>query len=1190
MSKQPFLRMSLIKLKDEPKRSSWRRKLFRGVVGCSLLTVVFYFVVTSEIFFKTVILPQVGAALKADITVASAGLSPFRSVVLRELKVIPHGAEPLLTVKEIRLRYSLFSIIRGKINVEEVTVESPVITVVEGTDGRSNLEALLKLGRDDKQPAKESSATPQVNVKLVALNNATVRLTKNHATGAADVTEVSGLNFSVRDLQNGQPGKLEIVANLALDQAEQPPQASGALGAKLGGQVAFALTQDLKPASVTGDLNFTVEQATGALADLAMLAARLDCEATPTEVKQVALRFTKAGEALGEVRMAGPFAAATGEGKLKLEVASLDRRVLNLAGAASGIDFGSTVVNLTTEVELAKGGKEISVSGRLNTANFQIIQAGQISPTLDVRCDYAVTIDQTGEFAVLKFLNLAGVQNGQIFLQSELPSALTLSWGAANSHASDGTFTLNVTGWNLADWQAFAPAVAPAGIINAKLRLAAEQGGRKLRLEFDGSGDKISVRAGEAPMKPLEFRWHALADVVDLKQLALEDCRLVFLEQGQTAGLLTASGSFDVRTKAADLQFITTASLASLLAIAPAPDVSVTSGTMEFKARVVGTNGQQTITGQFAVTELSGALDGVRLNRFGTALDFDASLTGQSFELRKASGTVRESERIGGRIDAAGKFNLATPRLAGRAEVKLVDFNQEALRPFVAPGLGEKRLVSVAIDATTSVDFDVDGEVSIKADTSVTNLVVSDPANPGVLAPLQMRIGVGVIATNRNLDIRQLRLALTPTERAKNELNLTGQLDLSKPEAITGELKLKADSLDVTRYYDLIAVKSSPVTLTNVSPKTVKATKSSPATPASPVPSEQEPAALKLPFQNFICDVAVGKFCLREMEVSDLQAVAKIDGGHVLLKPFQLQVNGAPVDAEVDADLGVPGYRYAVRFKAQAVPLAPLVNTFQPERKGQIGGQLIASAQWQGAGITGGSLQTNLTGQFNVLATNLNLAINNVRTPIINAIVNTIIGLPDLIAGLSGKRDAAQMKWADEITARPIEVLALNGGAGDGRIEVKEANVNSAAFRVQTAGAITLTPVLTNATLQFPVHVSLARPYAAKIGMVNSKTPTNAAYVQLSDFLTIKGTLGAVDPEISKLGLTVLAGKTAGGIGKETGLALSESGKSLINTVSGAFGSKQSNTNTLADSATNTVAEPKKKSGLLNIFKREKKE
>jgi hypothetical protein len=409
-------------------------------------------------------------------------------------------------------------------------------------------------------------------------------------------------------------------------------------------------------------------------------------------------------------------------------------------------------------------------------------------------------------------------------------------------------------------------------------------------------------------------------------------------------------------------------------------------------------------------------------------------------------------------------------------------------------------------------------------------------------------------------------------------LNLVGAIDFSQPGATTGNLKLSADALDFTRYYDLFAGK----TQTNA-PKPA-------ATVPAPAPSgepEREPDAVILPVRDLVCDVEIGHLYLREVDVSNWRSTAKVSGGQLTLQPCAFAVNGAPVDVKVDADLGVPGYRYRVGFTAQAVPLAPLVNTFATDRAGQIGGQLTANVDLKGAGVTGASLQTNLTGQFNMLATNLNLSINNVRTPFLNVILNTIIGLPDLIAKLSGKRDAGQMKWADEITAKPIDVLLLTGGAGGGKVEVKDAQVNSAAFRVQSAGEIALAEVLTNSPVRFPIHVALGRPYAAKLGMVNASTPPNATYISLPDFLTIKGTLGKVERDLKETQLLVLAGLSVGGIGKETGVVLGETGKSLVGAAAGLFKDKSgTNTNAITGNETNNTAEPKKKSW--NPFKREK--
>lgn len=1179
--------MSQIKLK-EPARPArtWKSKIVWALGVFVLLGLALYFIVTSATFLQRVVLPQVSKAINSDVTVSGAEISPFQRVTLHDLKVHPRGGEPLLTVKEIRLRYSLLAIVRGKIDVTEVAVDSPVITVVKNADGTSNLDELLKLGGSDQNPPTEpGTKAPVVDVKLVALNNATVRLTTHHEGGTSDVTEISGLNFSLRDLKNGQTGKMEVAALLAVNQAAQAAAPASSLRAKLGGGFTFDLLADLKPGAVKGDLTFSVEQATGALAELGQVAARLDCEMTPTEIRQIALRCTKAETQLGEVRLAGPLDLAKLEGKLKLEVASLDRRVLNLAGAASGLDFGPTTINSITDIELAKSGKVITVGGRLNVANLQVTQLGKTSPTLDLRCDYAATIDQAAEAAVLKTFNLSGTQNAQPFLQSELPQPLPIAWGAAHGAGSEAAFNLAITSWNLADWRAFAGDIAPAGLVNAKLNLVSRQDGKQLQLLLTGGVENLAGKFGSNQISQAELRWKVNAQATDLKQFKLDDVRLEMLHQGQSAVVATATGTFDAATQASDLQLTLQVTPARLLALAPQPEMTVTSGAVDFKARLVGKETNQTVTGQLALTEFTGRGGELSLNRFGVALDFDASRTGSTFELRKVAGQIRESDRVGGRLEASGKFDLAPTPPVGQVAVKLVDFNQDGLRPFLQLALGDKRLVSVALTTTVNVILATTGEAAVKADAQITNLVVSDPANPALATPLQARLQVDAGMLQQRAEVRQFQVTLTPSERAKNELNLTGNVDLSQPEAITGRLLVKADSLDLTRYYDLFAGKAAAKT----PDKSGKPTSAPPAPAPEP---EQEPPALKLPFRDFTFAVDLGRLYLREIDVAKLLATAKIDGSHVLLKPCQLTLNGAPLSATVDADVGVPGYRYQVDFNAQALPLVPLVDTFAPDLVGQIGGQLTASAAIRGAGITGGSLQTNLTGQFDVLATNLNLSISNVRSPIVNTILNIIVGLPELIrnpAALIGAREAGQKTgWADDIAAQPIQLVRLQGQAGAGKITVQPAVVQSAAFRVQLAGDLTIAPVLTNSVLHFPVNIALGRRYADKIGLVNASTPTNEVYLALPDFLTLKNTVGNPKPEISKLGIAAVVAKTGGGIAKQLGLATGDQGKSVFNAVGGLLGGNSA-TNAPPEGTNNAAPPQNPVGGLIDLFKKPKK-
>lgn len=1181
---------------SQPRRRRVGRILILIAGALLVLVVALYFVGTSGAFFKSVILPRFGAALNADVTVSAAAISPFSRVSLRDLKVQPRGGDPVFTAQEVRARYSLMSILGGKIVVTEAVIESPVISIIQNADGTSNLDALLKTpAKADKPaaPASAKSSPPQVDVKLIALNNATVRLVKHYKDGGRDLTEITGLNFAAHDLKNGSSGKIELFAVLALDKGAQPSAPAGSFRAKVGGSFTFELLADLQPASVKGNTTFTMEQATGALAELSALATTLDCEVTPTEIKQLAVRFTKAGAALGEVRVSGPFNLAKQEGKLKAEILALDRQVLNLAAAGSGLDFGTTTINSSTDIELTKGGQEISLAGFLEIARFQVTRLGQTSPTLDLRSDYNVVVDNAAQSASLKTLNLIGKQNQNPLLQAGLDQPLTIAWGKISGAVGDATLNLAVTGLNLADWKAFAGPAAPAGTVNAKLKVVSTAGGKQLALALDSRVDKFSATLGSNQISQVDVQLQAHAAAADMKQFKLADYRLEIAHQGQSALVMSGSGTFDAATQDADLQVAGQATLARLLALQPQPGVTVTAGALDFKGRVVSQDKSQTVTGQLAMTDFTGRYGNFRFQNYGTALDFDVGLKNKLFAIRKATGELREGQNAGGRFEASGSFE--TVKQSGQIAVKLTDFNPNGLRPFLESALGDKKLVSVSLNTTAAVNLAANGDATIKTDLSLTNLVVHDPSGALPATPLEARVQLDATVAKQLTQIRQGQLTLTSTDRAKNELNLTGNVDASKSNAIAGNLKLAAESLDVTRYYDLFAGKPKPA----ASPT---ATKPAPATTpdtASPSP-EQEPPAMPLPFQNFTFDLNIGRFYLREVAITNLQSTARIDGGHVVLKPCSLTLNGAPVSATVDLDLGVPGYKYDVAFNASAVPLTPLVNSFMPDRKGQIAGTTTASAQIKGAGITGASLQKNLAGQFDFAATNLNLAVANVRSPLLKTVINVIVSIPDLIknptaalgnllSGLTGSGSGApKSSWTDALAASPIDAILARGNAGAGRVQLQQTEVRGTAFQAQAAGDLTLAPILTNSTIHIPVTVALGRSLATQAGLVSASTPTNAGYVRLPDFLTLKGTLGNPKTDIDKIALGALVLKAGGGIAGQIGGASGDKVGSALNAIGGLLGGGNNAPAAVPQTnsaATNATPAP----NLLDLFKKPKK-
>lgn len=1058
-----------------------------------ILLVVAYFVATSSGFAKSFILPKVGAALNAELTAGEIRLSPFSQVEIRDVKLTPKGKETLLTAQLVRARYSLMSLLRGDIAVAEVTVESPTVTLIENADGTSNLDPLTQNQKAEApKPAAKPATPPKLDIKSVALKNASVKQIKNLKGGGRQVVDLSGLNLTLADLKNGGSSKLEVTSRLAFENSSTN---AASLAAKLTGSFGFDLSAELKPARFSGKANLTIEQASGAFADVAALGATLDADASPTEIKQLALSFTQGGQRLGEVRANGPFDAAKSEGKLNVAILALDRRVLNLAGAGSGIDFGTTLVNSTNVIELTKGGAVIMATGQLDAARVAITRQKQTTPTLDLRCDYAVTVDNTAKSALLQRLNLTGTQNARPLVQTELTSPMTISFGGANATASDAALNLTLTGLNLADWRAFAADLAPAGLANAKLKLLSQQGGKRLQFDLDGGVTGLAAKFGSNAINQADVKLAVRGAGVDLKQFTLEDYRVELAQGGEPALTVTGNGTFDSGTQDADLQIVLRATLAKLLALFPQPDAALTGGSVELTGRVGSKAQNQTVTGKLALTGLSGKYGNFKFASFGTTADLDLGMKGGQLDIRKAAGELREGAAAGGQFDVSGNFDTA--KKAGKFVLKLANFNQAGLRPFLESALGDKTLVSVALNASATVNLEANGDSAAKAELQVGNLVVRDPKGSLPATPLELKAQLDAAIAKQVAKIAQCQLTLTPTTRAKNEVKLTGTVDFSKTNATTGNLKLLADSLDVSRYYDLFTG----------GPKSAI-----PAAAPTPAPTDNsEPAPITLPVRDLTFDASVQRFYLHEVEATNFQFVAKLDGSRVQLRPAQLWLNGAPINATADLDLSVPGYKYDVTFSAKGIPVEPLANTFSPTYRGQAKGNLIGTAQIKGAGVTGVNLKRTLTGTADFSFTNANIQIVGPKVKAVLTPIALVLGAPELLTS-------------------PLDYLNASLRAGNGQLEVPQFIAHSAAFRAESAGVIPIADVLKESKLNQSIDISLASGIANKLRFSN--VPTNVAYMKLPTFVHLKGTLGAPDPKTDKL---VILGLTAVGIGGALG-------------------------------------------------------
>lgn len=1003
----------------------WLRRLVWFFLTLVVLVVVLYFVVTSSAFFKGVVLPRVSRSLNAEVTVREASLSPFSEVILRGLTVRTPGEAPVLTAEAVVARYDLKAILRGKIVVHEARLESPVVLVVRNADGTSNLDPFLKasgseLDNDDGTPSKAS----QLQIAKVSLQNGRVRMIKDYDAQHRDTTELSKLNVNLSNVRNGQEGTVDFSAEVTMTNNPPAPGTNGNMVAEATGNFRFMLTPDLKPATVQGAALFAIKAADGSLTEVTGLEAALRSEVTPTEIKYLALEFSKAKTNLGQVSISGPFDAAKTEGHLTVLARGIDRQILNLLGAAHGLDFGATTISATNEIDLTAGGSTIRSQGTLDIMRLSVTQEGETSPAVDLRLQFRTSVDQSNQIAELESFTLQGNQNGQPLLYGTLTSPMKISWGEAAKPLGDSALRLAVTNFHLADWRPFLGASDVDGVVAADLKLQSSGAADELTIDLVSRITDLSSLLGTNRISGAQAFTRVSAKVTQGDKVHLRETKLELTQGGAAVLSLSATGDYGVATGDANLGFNLESSLPGLLAILPQPDTTARSGTLQLQGRLTQTNGLRAI---------------------------DASL-------------------------------------------KLAQFTGQ---------YGEYQFTNFA-------------------------------------ARLQLDVGQDKQIT----DLRQVQLTLTPTDRAKNELNITGRLDLTDTNATQGSIKIASTGLDLTSYYDIFAAPAE----TSAAPASPKPTPTPAPTTTSPAPVE--PKAMTLPLRNFAMEVAVAALYLREVSVTNWQTGLKIDSGRVSLKPIQLTLNGAPVKANAELNLGVDGYEYDFALDAVGIALEPLVNTFLPEDKGRYKGDLIAQAQFKGRGTTGVNLREHLAGRASITFTNADIQIFQPKLKKLLTPIALILNSPELLNS-------------------PLNHFTLQSQAGQGKIDVSQLVIASTAFRAETTGSIPIANVVMKSPLkEWPVAFSLSRSLASAVRLMPTNTPPSVQFVQLPDFIRLTGTLEEPAVKLDKLALTgsVLerfADKIPG-LDEKTGNLLKELG--------GALG-KPATTNAPA-SSTNTPAKP----------------
>lgn len=1129
-------------MNSEPQIIQRPRKWPRYLGLFLALLVVLYFVVTSAPFLRRMVLPEVETAIGCKLEVGDLSLSPFSQLELRNVKVTPNGAEPLAQIDLIRLRYSLWALIGGKIQASEITIEKPVVTLVEKADGSRNLPKL---------PPREPKPSSAIDLDLhqIQLRNGSLSYVVLGPRGPLQSVTVAGLNVSADQVVTAQPGKLTINGQATLERVPSDKAAG-----KLGGEFNLTLGPDALPKLLKGALSVDLSEAVGAFREASGLSLALEADVTETDVRDLRLAFRRSGQELGRLRLSGPYNSAKPEARLDYELSGLDRRVLVLLGGALGYDVGETSASAKGKINVLEGGHLIASNGELLINKLSLSTPTGRTPVTDFRAQYKIDAHLNDNAALLEILQLSATDAQGEWLSGTLDRPMNVAWGNAPPGFREARFSLKLNRLRLADWQVVLGTNAPSGNLRADLTVSAERDGRLLKYTLGGVADQLQATVAGNQLRDGTFEFSGNGTFTDFNTIELSRLEFNLKQAGNPVTVGTALADWQLKSQTGGAQANLEGEVAPLLGLFPVAGLRAESGRIKINAQANQKEAGSTASLILNLERFNGRVQDAVLSDYQASVQLDANKIADVMGLQRFRLTAGTGTASGGSVEASGRWDLT--KRSGSFDYQIAGLNQSALEPWLASALKPNQLQAIAVDASGRAQVDLSADTSVTSQLKVSDLRVKNLAGK-ITGPLE--IGLNLEASGRQtlLELKRGVLQLGATDRAKNELLVTGRLDLATNNPTPSTLSLRSDSLDLTPFYNLMTGGTS-------APPVVAETR-----------PEVEPAPVTLPLAQLTVDLDITKLHLGAVRADNWKGRLAINRSVVTVKPFELTLNGSPVSLTAELNLGVPGWQYDWNFTVPNQDLAPWVDSFQPDYSGKVTGQLTAQAAFKGAGLTGHGLRDNLKGSFNLYSTNLNIdlaGLQDAKKRQLAAMASRPkIGVLSLVGqAFGGLGSLAAPSWYEEISRSPVNTLVFRGDAANGRIEFKEALIQSPVLRAQPSGGIAFANTISDSQYNVPVALSVAGNVARQLGV---SAETNA-YVALSPMLSIGGTIGKPEVKVDRLAVASLLAKSSpvGAVGGLIDRATGGRAGAVVDRVGGILNQVTGNTDSTPAGGTATSA------------------
>lgn len=199
-----------------------RKKLLKITALCAgivialiiALSILIKVVISPEQVKKT-ILPRISAAINRQVSLGDVSVSIFSGIRLHDLVIQDkEGAEPFLKAGALRLDYRFWPLLRKRVEIKEIRLESPLVRIVRYADGTFNFSDLM--AKKEKQaPAEKEKSSIKLAVSEVTLTDGKIIFDDRQGLGGKPyVTEISAIRMAAKGISMDGEFPVSLQANL----------------------------------------------------------------------------------------------------------------------------------------------------------------------------------------------------------------------------------------------------------------------------------------------------------------------------------------------------------------------------------------------------------------------------------------------------------------------------------------------------------------------------------------------------------------------------------------------------------------------------------------------------------------------------------------------------------------------------------------------------------------------------------------------------------------------------------------------------------------------------------------------------------------------------------------------------------------------------------------------------------------